>query len=90
MSQKFPAGIAVVGVGDLDYGKLYQIRDLPGPRDPYEMAAEAFKNALDDADLRKEDVDGVLCVRDISKYEYFCYKIGIEKPRLVNGLGVCD
>ena len=86
MSGKFPQGVAVAGVGDMDFGKLYQERDLPGPRDPYEMAAEAFINALDDAGLKKEDIDGVLCVRDIKKYEYFCYKVGIEKPRLVNGL----
>ena len=86
MCAAFPSGVAVVGVGDMDYGKLYQERDLPGPRDPYAMAAEAFKNALDDAGLQKDDIDGVLCVRDIKKYEYFCYKVGIEKPRLVNGL----
>lgn len=86
MSGKFPSGVAVAGVGDVDYGTLYQERDLPGPRDPYELAAEAFKNALDDAGLKKEDIDGVLCVRDINKYEYFCYKVGIDKPRLVNGL----
>ncbi|MDR1205767.1 MAG: thiolase family protein [Peptococcaceae bacterium] len=86
MGGKFPSGVAAVGVGDMDFGTLYQKRDLPGPRDPYELAAEAFKNALDDAGLKKEDIDGVLCVRDIKKYEYFCYKVGIEKPRLVNGL----
>ena len=86
MSGTFPSGVAIVGVGDLDYGELYQVKNLPEPRDPYELAAEAFKNALDDAGLKKEDIDGVLCVRDIKKYEYFCYKVGIDRPRLVNGL----
>ena len=86
MSGSFPSGVAVAGVGDIDYGKLYQVKNLPEPRDPYELGAEAFKNALDDAGLKKEDIDGVLCVRDIKKYEYFCYKVGIDKPRLVNGL----
>lgn len=86
MSGKFPSGVAVVGVGDVNFGQLYKERNLLGPRDPYEMATEAFKNALDDAGLKKEDIDGVLCVRDIKKYEYFCYKVGIDKPRLVNGL----
>jgi hypothetical protein len=51
MSGKFPSGVAVVGVGDIDYGRLYKEKNLPGPRDPYQMAAEAFKNALDDAGL---------------------------------------
>ena len=86
MNTRFPSGVAAVGVGDVDYGKLYKERDLPGPRDPYEMAAEAFKNALDDSGLKKSDIDGVICVRDIKKYEYFCYKVGIEYPRIVNGL----
>ena len=86
MSRNFPRGVAIVGVGDVDYGKLYQQRDLPGPRDPYAMAAEAFRNALDDSGLKKEDIDGVLCVRDLSRYEYFCYRVGMDKPRLVNGL----
>jgi acetyl-CoA acetyltransferase len=86
MSGKFPSGVAVVGVGDTDHGRLYKERNLPGPRDPYQLGAEAFKSALDDAGLKKEDIDGVLCVRDIKRYEYFCYKVGIDKPRLVNGL----
>jgi acetyl-CoA acetyltransferase len=86
MLGKFPSGVAVVGVGDVDYGALYQERNLPGPRDPYQMAAEAFKNALEDSGLQKDEIDGVLCVRDIKRYEYFCYRVGIDKPRLVNGL----
>lgn len=86
MNKKFPHGIAVAGVGDVDYGKLYQERNLPYPRDPYAMAIEAFKNALDDSGLKRDDIDGVICVRDVNKYEYFCYKAGINQPRLVNGL----
>lgn len=82
----FPKGIAVAGVGDVDYGKLYQTRYLEHPRDPYAMAAEAFKNALEDSGLKRDDIDGVICVRDVKKYEYFCYKVGLNQPRLVNGL----
>ena len=86
MNGAFPAGVAVVGVGDVNYGKLYQEPDLPCPRDPYAMAAEAFKNALDDSGLKRDEIDGVICVRDVKKYEYFCYKVGIKQPRLVNVL----
>jgi hypothetical protein len=37
-------------------------------------------------DLKRDDIDGVICVRDVRQYEYFCYKVGIKQPRLVNGL----
>lgn len=83
---RFPRGIAIAGVGDVDFGALYQNRNLAYPRDPYAMAAEAFKNALKDAGLTRDDIDGVICVRDVKKYEYFCYKVGLNYPRLVNGL----
>ena len=81
----YPRGIAIAGVGDVQYDKLYATRYLPHPRDPYAMAAEAFKNALEDSGLTRDDIDGVVCVRDIKKYEYFCYKVGLNNPRLVNG-----
>ncbi len=81
----YPRGVAIAGVGDVDFGKLYATRYLPHPRDPYAMAAEAFKNALDDAGMKRDDIDGVVCVRDVKKYEYFCYKVGLNYPRLVNG-----
>lgn len=79
-------GVAVAGVGELDYGALYREKNLASPRDPYEMGAQVFSLALEDAGLKKDDIDGVLCVRDIKRYEYFCYKVGIDKPRLVNVL----
>lgn len=78
--------IAVVGVGETDYGKLYQQRDLQRPRDPYALGVEALKNALDDCGLTKKDIDGIICVRDIKQYDQFCYRIGLDNPRLVNGL----
>ena len=78
--------VAVVGVGDVDYGKYYRQRDLHYVRDPYALGIEAFKNALEDSGLTKDDIDGVICVRDIKQYDQFCYRIGIDKPRLVNGL----
>jgi acetyl-CoA acetyltransferase len=43
---------AIVGVGNTAYGKL------PG-RSAWSLQAEAFKRALDDAGLQKEDVDGL-------------------------------
>ena len=86
MSNSISRRVAVAGVGDVDYARYYQQRDLQCPRDPYALGVEAFKNALEDSGLTKEDIDGVICVRDIRQYDQFCYRIGIDKPRLVNGL----
>lgn len=87
MTKSFPRGVAAVGVGEVNFGELYRTtKQLTEPRDAYALGAEAFKNALDDAGLKKSDIDGVICVRDVKNYDYFCYKIGIDKPRLVNGL----
>lgn len=84
---QFPRGIAIAGVGDVDYAKLYHsTKQLTSPRDPYALGAEAFKNALKDAGIKKDDLDGVICVRDLTKYDYFCYKVGFSKPMVINGL----
>ena len=78
--------VAIVGVGDVNYPRLYRERNLPYPRDAYALGVEALKNALNDCGLSKDDLDGVICVRDIKQYEQFCYRIGVDKLRLVNGL----
>ena len=85
MASSFPRGIAIAGVGDLDYSALYRERDIVGARDPYDLAIQASRNALADAGLPKEAIDGVLCVRDVH-YEYFCSKFGLRRPRFVNYL----
>ena len=59
--------VAVVGVGETDYRKDY--RGAGGQAvskgeiryDSYTLASRAFKRALDDAGLKKDDIDG-LCV----------------------------
>ena len=43
--------IAVVGIGNTEYGRRLG-------RDAYSLAAEAFRNALDDCGLKKEQIDG--------------------------------
>lgn len=78
--------VAIVGVGDVDYAKLYAEKNLAHPRDAYALGIEALKNALNDCGLKKDDLDGVICVRDIKQYEQFCYRLGVDKLRLVNGL----
>src|SRR5512141_816249 len=52
---------AVVGVGDTDYAADYQrARDKVVDKDAYGYAALAFKRALADAGLRRDDIDGLI------------------------------
>ncbi len=59
--------VAVVGVGDTDYGNDYRgdsgatfRRGTRGRHDAYGLAAIAFRRALADSGLKKEDIDGVV------------------------------
>jgi acetyl-CoA acetyltransferase len=80
-------GVAFVGVGDTDYGKLRREQDqLTEPRNAYSMGVSVARDAIRDANLTPEEIDGVLLVRDIPNYEEFCCKLGIKAPRLVNKL----
>ena len=59
--------VAVVGVGETDYGKDYRgaggqtVSKGEARYDSYTLASRALKRALDDAGLKKDDIDGV-CV----------------------------
>lgn len=52
---------AVVGVGHTDYVADYRrVRNGEKPHDSYGYATEAFKRALDDAGITRDDVDGLI------------------------------
>jgi acetyl-CoA acetyltransferase len=72
---------AVVGVGNTNFGAMY--RDLDRERSPYTLGAYAFKEALADAGLATDDVDGVLVCR-IPDYARMCDVLGIRYPRFTN------
>jgi len=72
---------AIVGVGTTEFGARY--RNLDPDLTAYELAAEAFRNALDDAGLRKEDVDGIVGAR-VPSYARMADVLGIRHPRIVN------
>ena len=61
---------------------LYAVRDTQ--RDEYALAAQALKDALDDAGLDKSEVDGLLTAR--VGYNRMADVAGIRNPRVVNGL----
>jgi acetyl-CoA acetyltransferase len=73
--------VAVVGVGETDFGALYAEKDAQ--RDEYGLASEALSSALDDAGLEKDDVDGLLCAR--LGYNRLADVVGMRHPRVVNG-----
>ncbi len=57
--------VAIVGVGDTDYGADYRgaggraVGKGEGRYDSYTLASRALKRALDDAGLKKDDIDGL-------------------------------
>jgi len=73
--------VAIVGVGNTAYGELYRTRDPL--RTSYGLGLEAFKKALDDSGLSKNDIDGVVVSR-IPSYTKMCMMLGIQNPRLTD------
>ncbi len=63
MAKGGPAGVAaVVGVGETDYAADYRRRADPDRprRDAYSYAVDAFRLALADAGLSRDDIDGLV------------------------------
>lgn len=73
--------VCIVGVGDTDYGKLYRTRDPK--RNAYTLGLEAFKRALDDCGLKKDDIDGLIVVR-IPHYQPFANMVGLRFLKVAN------
>ncbi len=71
--------VAIVGVGNTAYSELYRTRDPL--RTSYSLGREAFKKALDDSGLSKNDIDGVIVSR-IPSYGQMCMMLGIQNPRI--------
>ena len=72
---------AIVGVGTTAFGARY--RDLDPELTAYELAAEAFSNALEDAGLKKEDVDGLVGAR-VPSYARMADVLGLRHPHIIN------
>ncbi|MFI0485359.1 thiolase family protein [Actinomadura sp. 9N215] len=74
--------VAIVGVGSSDFRRLYA--DKSRPNDVYELAAEAFRDALDDCGATQQDIDGLLCIN--IKYGQFGETVGLTGPGFVHDL----
>jgi acetyl-CoA acetyltransferase len=79
----FHSRVCIVGVGDTDYGSLYRTRDPR--RNAYTLGLEAFRNALADCGLKKEEIDGLIVVR-IPHYQPFANMVGLRFLRVANVL----
>src|SRR5271167_2617136 len=74
---------AIVGIGATKFDAMY--RNLDPERSPYELAAEAFRKALEDSGLEKREIDGLICVR-VPSYQRMADVLGLPRLRLVNVL----
>lgn len=83
-TEAFTDSVAVVGVGNTNFGAMY--RDLDPERSSYIVGAYAFKEALEDAGLKKEDVDG-LCVMRIPDYARMAEILGMRDLTISNNFG---
>jgi acetyl-CoA acetyltransferase len=72
---------AIVGVGTTAFGPRY--RELDPELTAYELAVEALTNALDDAGLKKQDVDGLVGAR-VPSYARMADVLGLRHPRIIN------
>ena len=77
--------VAVVGVGETDYSKDYEAArqarraglDEMGQLDSYGLGALAFRRALEDSGLKKEDIDGIAVGGPIV-HQRMCEILGIN------------
>ncbi len=71
--------VAVAGVGTTDFGALYAVGDTP--RSAYDLAIDAFHEALADCGLAKDRIDGLVCVR-LPSYGQAAVAAGLPDVRL--------
>lgn len=75
--------VAVVGVGDTDYGADYREggasrqRGAAGSKNAYTYAAEALNMALAESGLKRGDIDGLIVNGDINS-EVTCELFGLQ------------
>jgi acetyl-CoA acetyltransferase len=77
-----PSEIAIVGVGQTNYRALYEERGVK--RDAHALAAAALREAIADAGIAKEDIDGLFVSR--VGYNRMANVLGIHHPHFVQEL----
>jgi acetyl-CoA acetyltransferase len=74
------AKTAIVGLGRSNFGALY--RDLDPTRTVEELAITAAREAIEDAGLRKEQIDGLI-MTGVTRYEPFMFRAGLQDVRFL-------
>lgn len=69
--------VCVIGIGDTDYAALYKPRQEHPEHDAYGLATNAFLAAVEDADVRKEEIDGLVTGPQTS-YNRLAQILGLE------------
>ena len=82
LKKDFRDTTAIVGVGNTSFGAMY--RDLDPERSAYQLGLVAFKDALEDSGLKKDEIDGIIVSR-IPHYGRMCEMLGID-PKFTNVL----
>ncbi|HVW18848.1 MAG TPA: thiolase family protein [Solirubrobacteraceae bacterium] len=82
MSPRTARDVAVVGVGQSDFGALW--REKGTVRDAYALGAEAFTLALEDSGMEKGEIDGLICSR--VEYARMADVLGLQYLRFVHDL----
>jgi len=77
----FKNKVALVGVGDTNYGSMY--RTTEPTRTSYTLGVRAFHDALEDCGLEKDQIDGLIVVR-IPQYDEFARLVGLRSLRHAN------
>jgi acetyl-CoA acetyltransferase len=77
-----PTEIAIVGVGQTNYRALYEERGVK--RDAHALGAAALKEAIEDAGIAKEEIDGLFVSR--VGYNRMANVLGIHHPHFVQEL----
>lgn len=75
-------GAAIVGVGQSNFGALFANKDAS--RDANALAVDALHQAIDDAGLKKSDIDGLVC--SWVDYGRIATVAGIPQPDVIYGL----
>lgn len=78
---EFAGKTAIVGIGSSDFRSLYRNPDPERTRE--RMAIEAIRDALDDAGLERDQIDG-LVTGGTDHYEPVAYRAGLTDVRFVN------
>ncbi len=81
--QDFRDKVAIVGIGNTDFGAMY--RDLDPQRSNYQLGLTAFKAALEDSGLTRDEVDGILVSR-VPDFVRMSEILGFRHPRFASVL----